>query len=208
MTSSTGIPFSSSFIPSVEPPGGQERADLLQRGLAEVLVGEELVLGLDDEVAERLDVHLREAVARAHRELELRDRHAEQEVAALRTALVLLVEVHRERSLGVAQVLAGAAVVRKRAEDGSVAADRVLVSALVLVEHAEVQEHVRVDRLDRCELLVELDRALVVACQVFVECEAEQATAGVSASLLERGRVPLTRRTRGRPRTREARPSK
>src|SRR3954452_5624694 len=48
--------------------------DLLDRLLAEVRDRRELVLGLDDEVADRLDADALEAVVRAHAQLELLDR--------------------------------------------------------------------------------------------------------------------------------------
>src|SRR5207249_1031778 len=53
---------------------GERLLDLLDRLLAEVRDSRQLVLGLDDEVADRLDADALEAVVRAHAELELLDR--------------------------------------------------------------------------------------------------------------------------------------
>src|SRR4051812_26981265 len=53
---------------------GQRLLDLFDRLLAEVRDRSELVLGLDDQVADRLDADALEAVVRAHAELELLDR--------------------------------------------------------------------------------------------------------------------------------------
>src|SRR5438034_2255437 len=53
---------------------GERLLDFLDRLLAEVRDVRELVLGLDHEVADRLDPHTLEAVVRANSELELLDR--------------------------------------------------------------------------------------------------------------------------------------
>jgi len=53
--------------------GGQERLDLVEGGLAEVLVGEELGLAGAEKVAQASDVHFLEAVAAADGELEVGD---------------------------------------------------------------------------------------------------------------------------------------
>src|SRR3954452_17339990 len=53
---------------------GQRLLDLFDRLLAEVRDRSELVLGLRDEVADRLDADALQAVVRAHAELELLDR--------------------------------------------------------------------------------------------------------------------------------------
>src|ERR687887_482382 len=57
-----------------EPVLGERLLDLLDRLLAEVRDRAELVLGLRDEVADRLDADALEAVVRADAELELLDR--------------------------------------------------------------------------------------------------------------------------------------
>src|SRR5436853_4671767 len=57
-----------------EPVLLQALIDLLDRLLAEVRNRRELVLGLDDEIADRLDADALEAVVRANAELELLDR--------------------------------------------------------------------------------------------------------------------------------------
>src|SRR3954468_9650415 len=57
-----------------ETVGAQRLLDLLDRLLAEVRDRGELVLGLRDEVADRLDADALQAVVRAHAELELLDR--------------------------------------------------------------------------------------------------------------------------------------
>src|SRR5213075_3534616 len=57
-----------------QPVLGQRLLDLLDRLLAEVRDRSELVLGLRDEVADRLDADALEAVVQAHAELELLDR--------------------------------------------------------------------------------------------------------------------------------------
>ena len=54
--------------------GGHHLLDLGERGLAEVLGGEERGLGGPGQVAERPDVHLAQAVAAADGELEVGDR--------------------------------------------------------------------------------------------------------------------------------------
>src|SRR3954462_7340103 len=55
--------------PQVEPVGREGLLDLLDRLLAEVRDRGELVLGLADEVADRLDADALEAVVRAEAEL-------------------------------------------------------------------------------------------------------------------------------------------
>src|SRR5215470_12186327 len=57
-----------------EPVRCEGLLDLLDRLLAEIRDRRELVLALDDEVADRLDADALEAVVRAHAELELLDR--------------------------------------------------------------------------------------------------------------------------------------
>src|SRR4249919_362099 len=57
--------------------------DLLDRLLAEVRDRGELVLGLRDEVADRLDAHALQAVVRADAELELLDREVLHSVSEL-----------------------------------------------------------------------------------------------------------------------------
>src|SRR3954466_6592235 len=60
--------------PQVEPVGREGLLDLLDRLLAEVRDRGELVLGLADEVADRLDADALQAVVRAPAQLELLDR--------------------------------------------------------------------------------------------------------------------------------------
>src|SRR4051794_38959175 len=60
--------------PQVEAVRREGLLDLLDRLLAEVRDRGELVLGLADEVADRLDADALQAVVRAHAELELLDR--------------------------------------------------------------------------------------------------------------------------------------
>src|SRR4051795_3881262 len=62
---------------------GQRLLDLFDRLLAEVRDRSELVLGLRDEVADRLDADALEAVVRAHAELELLDREVLHPVGEL-----------------------------------------------------------------------------------------------------------------------------
>src|SRR6478609_8584922 len=80
----------------VEPVLLQGLLDLLDRLLAEVRNRGELVLGLHDEVADRLDADALEAVVRADTELELLDREVLHPV--------------RERRLGAGTVADDAAV--------------------------------------------------------------------------------------------------
>src|SRR5215470_8771680 len=69
--------------PEPQPVLGERLLDLLDRLLAEVRDRAELVLGLRDEVADRLDADALEAVVRTDAELELLDRevlHAVREL--------------------------------------------------------------------------------------------------------------------------------
>src|SRR5690242_17237831 len=62
------------LAPQVQTVGLERLLDFLDRLLAEVRNRSELVLGLRDEVADRLDADALEAVVRADAELELLDR--------------------------------------------------------------------------------------------------------------------------------------
>src|SRR5215475_11368260 len=62
------------LAPEVQSMGLERLLDFLDRLLAEVRNRSELVLGLRDEVADRLDADALEAVVRADAELELLDR--------------------------------------------------------------------------------------------------------------------------------------
>src|SRR5829696_7159939 len=63
----------SSVVPQREPTALERLDDLVDRLLAEVRNRVELVLGLRDEVADRLDARALEAVVRAHAQLQLLD---------------------------------------------------------------------------------------------------------------------------------------
>jgi hypothetical protein len=152
----------------------EDLLDLGQRRLAEVLVAEQLGLGLLDEVAERLDVHLREAVAAAHRQLEVVDRGAQELVALVVAALLVLVVVHVQRGGGVAAIQARPRVVRVRLQGEVEALHGAAVVAHVLVEDAEVDDARDVDGRRHQRALVELARFFVLAAQVDVHREAEQ----------------------------------
>src|SRR5881392_53738 len=83
----------------VEPVLLQGLLDLLDRLLAEVRDRAELVLGLRDEVADRLDADALEAVVRADAELELLDRevlHSVRELNVDHRAAVELLRVRTE----------------------------------------------------------------------------------------------------------------
>src|SRR3954462_734057 len=89
------------LAPQVEAVSLERLLDFLDRLLAEVRDRGELVLGLRDEVADRLDADALEAVVRADAELELLDRevlHPVSEGLGGRTAV-------RRRGDGLAEAL-------------------------------------------------------------------------------------------------------
>src|SRR5262249_12077887 len=80
-----------------QPVLGERLLDLLDRLLAEVRDRRELVLGLGDEVADRLDADALEAVVRADAELELLDREVLHAVCELDVDHRAAVELLRVR---------------------------------------------------------------------------------------------------------------
>src|SRR5438132_12890830 len=92
---------------------GERLLDFLDRLLAEVRDCGQLVLGLDDEVADRLDPDALEAVVRAHSELELLDREVLHPVRKRRLRAAAAVR----RSRGLAEAFDPVAV----GEDGELA---------------------------------------------------------------------------------------
>ena len=127
-----------------------------------------------DQVAERRDQHLREAVARTHRQLEVGDRRGQQLVATVLLADVIVVDHHRQRRLGIADESLGARVVGLEAQHVAVALGRLAEVAAVLVEDAEVHEDVDARRPCVARALVQDDGRFVVARQVVLVREAEQ----------------------------------
>ena len=71
-------PPSSNRIPKFKSFTLEQIGDLLERLLPEVLDLQDLALGLANEIAQRADVRVLERVHRAHRQLEIVDRRAEQ----------------------------------------------------------------------------------------------------------------------------------
>ena len=70
--------------------GPQHVADFDQRRLAEVLAGQQLLLGGARQVAERVDAHLLQAVATADRQFKVGDGDIQHLIAAARSASELL----------------------------------------------------------------------------------------------------------------------
>src|SRR5215211_9434378 len=70
---SSGEGTGPSVVAQAEPAALERLDDLVDRLLAEVRDRVELVLGLGDEVADRLDARALEAVVRAHAQLQLLD---------------------------------------------------------------------------------------------------------------------------------------
>ena len=158
--------------------------DLLQGRLTEILVRQELVLRLAHEILERLDVHLREAVARTHRQLELADGCAQDLSAAVLAALVILVVEHVLRGHDVLEAQTGVDVVRVAGENAAVAVLSLAPALGVFVQQREVLQSVDVRRLKLNAAGVHLDGLLVVATRVVVMREAKQ-RARVLGVLLE-----------------------
>ena len=75
-----------SELAEFEPLRGHHFLDFVQARFAEVLAGEQFLLGAASQIAERHDAHLLQAVTAADGQLEIGDRNAEhlvQAVAAL-----------------------------------------------------------------------------------------------------------------------------
>ena len=71
------LPLGRGELAELKPLGGEHVADFNQRGFAEILAGQELLLGGFGQVAERHDAHFLQAVAAPDRQLEVGHRHAE-----------------------------------------------------------------------------------------------------------------------------------
>ena len=166
----------------VEPVLLQGLLDLLDRLLAEVRDRGELVLGLHDEVADRLDADPLEAVVRADAELELLDREVLHPVRGLRLGAhavgdaavgvaeaLHLLDVREDRELADQDLrrLAEGVLRVDRAVGRDVERELVVVGALAdtgrldLVGHAANRREDRVDRDDADRVLrpaVELRR--------------------------------------------------
>lgn len=152
--------------------GSQQRLDLVEGGFAEVLVREKFLLAGLEEVAERADVHLLEAVARADGKLEVGDGDFEDGVAAGEGALVIG-EVHGPGGLDVLHIEAGAGVIGVGAEDGVEAAVGFLVVVVVFVEDREVEQRIDVNRLRGGQTLVKLDGLGVFGLAIVKQSEGE-----------------------------------
>ena len=118
----------------------------MQRRLAEVLVAHERRFGGHNQVAQRADIHLLEAVPRTHGQLEVRNGRVEDRIVVGEPPGLFLVVVHDLRRFGILEDHPGS---RVRGVDRQYAlghGNRIVVMARVVIENGQVQQRVRPDR--------------------------------------------------------------
>jgi hypothetical protein len=112
---------------------------------------------------ERFDLHLGQAVARTHRQFEIRDRRTQDLHALVFLALAILVVEHVLAGQRIAQVKARARVARILLENRLVARHGQVVFAFVFVNRAQVDQHVHGHGADLHNAFVGQPRRVVVA---------------------------------------------